>query len=118
MKASRRACCCCSANGRSVGCRMAPVWIPPVTEKLAPSAARPAALLERAETGARPLSAAILARLCASAPALIIIRARRPTPHIDLFIAPLLHAIAGLALSGDSFARSRQDGTQKGARRS
>ena len=41
MKASLSACCCCSAKGRRVGWRMAPVWMPPVTVKFAASAASP-----------------------------------------------------------------------------
>src|SRR5271154_3542560 len=95
MKASRKACCCCSANGSRVGWRMAPVWIPPVTVKLEPSAAFPSAPFERAETGARPLRAAILVALCASA-ALPIIKATRPIPHPSLVMPPLLRGLACL----------------------
>src|ERR1700677_1337079 len=103
MKASRNACCCCSANGSNVGWRMAPVWIPPVTVKLEPSAAIPSALFERAETGASPLSAAMLVTLCASAAAHPIIRTKRPVPHPSLVMAPLWQ-LADDALSRDPSA--------------
>jgi hypothetical protein len=53
-------------------------------------AALPAAVFERAETGARPLRTVVLAALCASAAAEPIIRARRPIPHPILLMAPLL----------------------------
>ena len=69
---------------------MTPVWIPPVTVKLEARAALPDELFERVETGAKPLSAAKLAAVCASAPAPPIIRASRPIPHPNLFMAPLL----------------------------
>src|SRR5579871_5678132 len=94
MKASRKACCCCSANGISVGWRMAPVWIPPVTVKLEPSAAVPSTVLERAETGARPLRAAMLVTLCASASAMLIANATRASPHPALLMAPLLSPVS------------------------
>src|ERR1700722_18143134 len=69
---------------------MAPVWIPPVTVKLEPSAAIPSTVFDRAETGARPFRAAMLVALCASAAAAPIIKAKSPIPHPSLVIAPLL----------------------------
>ena len=43
------------------------ILIPPVTVKLAARAALPSVVLARAETGARPLRAAMLVAVCASA---------------------------------------------------
>jgi hypothetical protein len=70
-----------------------------VTVKLEASATLPAVLFERAETGAKPLNAAMLVTLCAFA-APPISRARRPIPHPSLFMAPLLLGLACLGFVG------------------
>ncbi len=44
---------------------MAPVWMPPVTAKFAPSAARPAGVLASTVTGARPFNTVMLVAVCA-----------------------------------------------------
>ena len=117
MNASRKACCCCSANGSKVDWRTAPVWIPPVTVKLEASAARPSGVPASAETGASPLRTAMLVTVCASAAAPLNIRVRRPIPNIRLFMAPLLRGSIVWPLSSDSIAPSRQPPYRRGERK-
>ena len=69
---------------------MFPVWIPPVTVKFEAKAALPAALFERAETGARPLRAAILAAVCASAQVLPSTRTNKAESASESAQVPLL----------------------------
>src|ERR1700728_4292448 len=88
MNAARKACCCCSANGTRIGWGKPQGWIPPVLVKLEPSAAIPSTVLERAETGARPLRAAMLGTLCAPAAAVPITRVKSPIPNPSLLMAP------------------------------
>ena len=93
MNASRKACCCCSANGSRVGWRMAPVWIPPVTVKLEASAARPSVRFEKRGDRRQALEGGHVGHALRVGPGDAHHQGEKARSRIpSLFMAPLLRA--------------------------